>query len=483
MNFSTLNPKLLQFAFVLCFCGGFNLYADVIYLRDGSIILAGKAWEEGGEIRYTTSQGSGVLPKSSVLRIQEEKENSLAPRSAGKWNIGVGDNDSQGQGSVRSVPNGSSSAGSAFSKEALGRLRENLRADPTDVKAKAELVYALNSVATLEITQGDLLSARSSLDEALKLDRRNPVLLSNLAMIDLRLGNYPAAEDLLKSSLAIDNKSQWTRYLLGQAYYGQEKISEAIGEWRAALDLGPNDEVSKRLEKAEHEAGAHDELGVLHSAHFVLRYDKKIPDYGLGQEILSTLEDLYNQLSRDLTTQAPATVAVILYPDRSYFEITQAPDWSGGIFDGKIRLPTRGLTGVSSKLRSTLMHELTHSFIASLPGRGSPTWFLEGIAQLEEGKSAASHRTRLAELQQGNRLAPLKNLRGSFLGLSSDAAGMAYVESLSAVEYMSSRFGRPAIRNLLDLMAQNYNFENSFRTVLLETVSDFEAAWQRDLTQ
>ena len=58
-----------------------------------------------------------------------------------------------------------------------------------------------------------------------------------------------------------------------------------------------------------------------------------------------------------------------------------------------------------------------------------------------------------------------------------------YVESLSAVEYMSSRFGRPAIRNLLDLMAQNYNFENSFRTVLLETVSDFEAAWQRDLTQ
>src|SRR5262249_7150426 len=79
------------------------------------------------------------------------------------------------------------------SKEVLRRLRENLRADPTDLNAKAELVYVLNSVASLEIAKGDLVAARNSLDEALRLDKRNPMLLSNLAMIDLRLGNYPAA--------------------------------------------------------------------------------------------------------------------------------------------------------------------------------------------------------------------------------------------------------------------------------------------------
>jgi hypothetical protein len=129
------------------------------------------------------------------------------------------------------------------------------------------------------------------------------------------------------------------------------------------------------------------------------------------------------------------------------------------------------------------MHELTHSFIASLPGRGSPTWFLEGIAQLEEGKSASSHRKLLAQLQQENRLMPLKSLRGSFLLLPSEGAGAAYIESLAAVEYLISRFGRPAIRNMLDLMAQNYNFEDAFRTVMLETVSDFELAWQQDLIQ
>src|SRR5207249_63324 len=98
-------------------------------------------------------------------------------------------------------------------------------------------------------------------------------------------------------------------------------------------------------------------------------------DRRLGQEILDTLEDLYNHLSRDLTSLAPATVAVILYPDQIYFDITQAPSWTGAVFDGKIRVPTRGLTGVTDRLRAILAHELAHSFIASLPGRGAQSGF------------------------------------------------------------------------------------------------------------
>jgi Peptidase MA superfamily len=251
----------------------------------------------------------------------------------------------------------------------------------------------------------------------------------------------------------------------------------------AELQLGPSRQISDRLEKARREAGTHNELAVLQSPHFILRYNDKASDRQLGQEILDTLEDLYNPLSRDLTSLAPATVAVILYPDQTYFDITQAPSWTGALFDGKIRVPTRGLTGVTDRLRAILAHELSHSFIASLPGRGSPIWFLEGVAQLQEGKSAANARKLLAQLQRENHLTPLKNLRDSFMGLSPDTAGIAYAESLSAVEYLASQFGRPAIRNLLDLMGQNYNFENAFRTALQRSVSEFEIAWQQDLTR
>jgi len=195
------------------------------------------------------------------------------------------------------------------------------------------------------------------------------------------------------------------------------------------------------------------------------------------------LEDLYRRLSNELNSQAPETVAVILYPDQAYFDVTRAPGWAGGVFDGKIRIPIRGLHSVTSELKATLAHELTHCFMTALPGRGSPIWFLEGVAQVQEGRSAVADRKALAQLQQANSLIPLKSLRGSFMGLPTDKADLAYAEALSAVEYLIARFGRSAIRELLALMAQNYNFENAFNTALQQNVSEFETSWQRDLTK
>lgn len=450
--------------------------ADVIYLNDGNIMMVEKAWEEGNEVKYQTSRGIRSLPKADVREIRQETP-SIAP-STQKWTLS-GDAGSRG---VQSSSNSPSSA-STLSQEALTRLRENLKADPSDAHAKTELIGALNSVASLQMSQGDLAGAMASLEEALSLDKRNPVILSNLALIYLQMGNYRPAEDLLRVCLEIDKKDQRTHYLLGEAYYGQEKISQAIAEWTEALQLAPNPEITRRLQKAQQEAGVHNDLAALQSAHFILRYDQKASDQQLGQQILNTLERLYGRLSNELTSQAPATVAVIVYPNQTYFDVTRAASWTGALFDGKIRIPTKGLTSVTPELSATLIHELTHSFIASLPGRGCPAWFNEGVAQLEEGQSSSNLRPALVQLHNSNRLIPMKDLRESFVGFKADSAEVAYLESLSAVEYLVAHFGRPAIRSVLDLMAQNYNFENAFKTALRRSVSEFEGEWERSLTQ
>jgi tetratricopeptide (TPR) repeat protein len=453
----------------------------VIYLLDGTVMVVEKVWQEGDQIKYQTSGGVQTLPAKVVRQIQKESL-SRATGGSQKWSFGV-EVDGKGTRTSTSAGRSSASGATAFSNEALTRLRENLNADPSDIQAKLELIRALNLFASLQVTQGDLSGALASLEEALNLDRRNPVILANIAAIHLRLGNYRAAEDLLLTCLEIDKKNQQIYYLLGEAYYGQEKISQAISQWTAGLQLGPHPEMSRRLDRARQEAGVHDGLDELQSAHFILRYDRKVSDYQLGQQILITLERLYGQLTSDLTSQPPSTVAVILYPDQTYFDITGAANWSGAVFDGKIRVPTKGLIAVTPELTAILMHELTHSFIASLPGRGCPSWFNEGLAQLQEGKSAANYKKALAVLREQNQLMALKELRGSFMGLSPAGAEVAYAESLSAVEYFVAHFGRPAIRNVLDLMAQNYNFENAFKTALRQSVSDFETDWQRNLTQ
>src|SRR5262249_30041045 len=145
----TIRPRFIKFSLIFCLSCG-SVYADVIYLRDGSVLLVQKAWEEAGEVKYTSKEGIGTLPKSRVLRIQQDKETPPEPPAGKQWGIGVIQNGPAGQSSSESwasVPSG----GSAVSKEALARLRENLHADPSDTRAKGELVYALNSAATLEI--------------------------------------------------------------------------------------------------------------------------------------------------------------------------------------------------------------------------------------------------------------------------------------------------------------------------------------------
>ena len=470
-----LKPGITVLAFILLFVS--KVHADVIYLYDGNILIVDKAWIEGNEVKYQTSRGVRSVPKTSVRRIQAEKLVDVP--SPKKWVLGeVVGGPSADAGSSTASP----STLPAESREMLTRLRENLRSDPSNPRAKAQLISALASIASLQIGQGDFPGAIVTLQEARTLDSRNLVILQNLAIIHLRSGGFKDAEELLREALKINNKDQDFHYLLGEAFYGQEKIAQAIDEWTLGLALDPHPEMARARDKAQREIIEHNQLGALQSAHFILRYDRNISDQQLGQQILASLERLYTQLSREVVSRPPATITVILYPDQQYFNITRAAGWSGALFDGKIRVPTKGLTAVTPELNAILGHELTHAFLASLPA-DCPGWFNEGLAQLQENRSASSAKKSLAALRETGRLIRLGDLQGSFVGFSADRAEIAYTESLSAVEFLVARFGRASMRSILDLMAQNLNFENSFRRVLNQSVAEFEAAWHQALSQ
>ncbi len=214
-----------------------------------------------------------------------------------------------------------------------------------------------------------------------------------------------------------------------------------------------------------------------------MRYDRKVSDYRLGQEILDSLERAYRQLTSHLIAEAPATITVILYADQAYFDITRAPRWSGALFDGKIRIPIKGLSAVTSQLRDILTHELTHSFVNSISKGNCPVWFNEGLAQLQEGKSAAGYRKALSQFQAQNQLVTLGSLKDSFVGLSGGEAELAYLEGLSAAEYFVSQLGKGAVRSVLELMYQNYSFESALKSISNQSLTDFEKSWRLSLTQ
>jgi tetratricopeptide (TPR) repeat protein len=458
--------------------------ADVIYLTSGDILIVDKAWFEGEQVKYRATSGIKSLPAGKVRRIQEQKPDSSPPNPQRNYGIAIEVPALNGSQTLP-VPLNLPAAGYSeeVSVNVIERLKENLKANPEDVKSRNDLAAALNSLGSLQYLNGDSAGARSTLQQALRIEPRNVAILVSCAVVQYRSGEYREAEETLSTALQIDPGNQFAHYLLGETYYAQDKTAMAINAWKETLQLGPHTVASSRLRKAEEELGVHQQLGQLHSAHFILRYDREASDYRLGQEILYALERCYRRLSSELVSDPPSTITVILYLNQTYFDITRAPQWSGGLYDGRIRLPIKGLTSVTSEIEGVLVHELTHSFIDTLARNRCPSWLNEGIAQFMEGKTAGEYTKTLGQLQKRKGLPSLSELNQSFSTLPEEAVSGAYLQALSAVEFLTARNGRQVLRNLLELLRGNYNLESAWQVATGQKLVDFEKSWKSSLAE
>jgi hypothetical protein len=170
-----------------------------------------------------------------------------------------------------------------------------------------------------------------------------------------------------------------------------------------------------------------------------------------------------------------------LYTDRQFQEVTDAPGWSSGIFDGKIRIPIGGIEQETPGLRRLLLHEYTHAAVRSLTRR-VPTWLNEGLAQYFEGREiSSSQRESLRHLAQAEKLPSLRQLEGSFMGLSGGQAGYAYLFSLSAVRYIIDQHGMYRIKGVLDELAAGANTEKALNSAIMLSYEEIDRGWKRSL--
>lgn len=76
---------------------------------------------------------------------------------------------------------------------------------------------------------------------ALKMDPESPVVLNNVAVVEMALGNYPEAARLLKKTLSIQPGSPDAMKNLGMVRLEQKRFREAIPWLRKTLKIAPND--------------------------------------------------------------------------------------------------------------------------------------------------------------------------------------------------------------------------------------------------
>jgi tetratricopeptide (TPR) repeat protein len=442
--------------------------ADTIVLKNGRRIIASDVTQDAEHITYQTPAGQMSIPKSIVLRVErDDLSYSSASRADGPPPVSAPQIEVRGYEDVAHL----TVHDNAIDFTYLAQLETEARSGSQSTIDR--LAAAHHAAAQFLLSTGDTNSAIDHYRQGLIYAPDNIGLLLNLSVLYLRQSQFTAALEPLERAhrLAPDSSpvAHDVAKLLGWAYYGANKLDQAIEEWKRSERLHADPEVGQALAKAERDKVEEESYKEGETAHFALKYSGTSTPH-LASGILRALEDDFQDLESQLGYTPPEQIAVILYTEQGFADITQAPNWVGALNDGRIRIPVQGLSEVTPQLARVLKHELTHSFVGQKSHGRAPTWLQEGVAQWMEGRRSSNAASALLDAAaQG--IPSLGAFSGSWMSLSGSSAAFAYAWSLAVVETIIDSGGVSDISRLLDRIAAG-SVEDALRDVLRSDDSD-----------
>jgi tetratricopeptide (TPR) repeat protein len=461
---------------ILVLLAALSAPADVIHLKNGRTIWADQVREDKNKdrVEYDVGEDTYAIPKASVERID----------AGGAAPTRLGNRDSA------AVPDFKPSA-PTFNHE--GDVAEKvIRDGKVDTEALAALERAgdaeLTAVAYFlagkhESDRGNFPQAKRYYEAALRFQPENATLLIYYAASLMRTGQAAQALPYAERAVRIAPDSPDTLAMLGFVQFASDRTPDAIRSWKKSLALRPDATVSQYLARAERESSAESDFSQRESSHFNLHFEGKDTSESFRRDLLATLDSEYDDLVRDLGYSPRNNIAVTLYTQQAFFDVTRAPAWTGALNDGKLRIPVSGVTSVTRDLARVLKHELTHSFISQMASSRCPTWLNEGIAQMEEGRSSASNGRVLAQMFAAGAEIPYNTLEGSFMGFSPAEATTAYAQSLAAAEYIRATYGMGDMQRILERLSQGSSTEAALRSTIhsdYRQLRDDVARWLAD---
>jgi tetratricopeptide (TPR) repeat protein len=177
---------LSRFAFPAALLLSGSLRADTVTLTNGRVIEADRAWFQGSELRYEKNGGVYGLPRSLVLKLEQQ-----------------------------------------------GTLEQ--ATDPDIVKARERLRVR------------DPLGATQLLGRALSRDPQSMAALHALTEAYLALGNLHAARATAQRAIQFDARNARSRALLGDALAALGDREGAEAEYRRSLVLQADPEIERKL--------------------------------------------------------------------------------------------------------------------------------------------------------------------------------------------------------------------------------------------
>jgi len=299
-----------------------------------------------------------------------------------------------------------------------------------------------------------------------ELSRHDERAFLGVGLSYYKLGDYRSAVRFLESSLGQEGIDIFeVQKILAFTYYKLNDLDESMRYANAALSIKDDPELKALSSKLSREHKVQNDFIEEDTLHFKALFDGyEFTDQ--ARLALNILEEAYSEIGVKLNEFPRDAITVILYTGKDFYDITQVPYWAGGIYDGKIRIPLKGIESHDSvAMRRTLFHEYSHALVFSIT-KYCPLWVNEGLAVYLSGE-----RRQIV----GQRI-PLGNLERSF-PQDEQQGRLAYDESYSAVTYLVNSYGIYSFDVFLNELAKGRDIDTAFRTAFAITYADFKSTW------
>ena len=260
--------------------------------------------------------------------------------------------------------------------------------------------------------------------------------------------NQPGeALQLLESVLRANHRDGAVLALAGLAAYQSDQVKAAIDYGQDSLLLAPDSSVERLLKKAQREAAGDSSSEKLTGAYFQFRYDPREVAAEQARSLVPVLDNEFARLSAELGCRSPERMTAVIQSKQAYLQSTGASEWSGGQYDGRIRValmePQPG-----PQTRRALAHEVTHACLARIGNW--PAWLHEGIAQKMSGVNITGEQMAAVQtMARAGKIPPLEQLSASYSRMSSDNAAVAYMVALASADLLYRAYGTDGVRSIL----------------------------------
>ncbi|MEW6488223.1 MAG: hypothetical protein AB1578_09960 [Thermodesulfobacteriota bacterium] len=442
-----------------------------------------------------------------------------SPDQAGPWSPGVHPDDREGP-DVAALGQGAGPAGKMQTRAesspldgegglgepvrgpdewpaVIERLRERRRAAPTDERLRVELARAHHAYGASLAQHGEWEPAAAHVETAVRLAPEEARFREDLSRLflagaqamraELRRGwggghSVEKARHWVEQAIRANREWAPAHLVLGDLEYEEQRLREARAAWVRAGELVPGlPGLAERLGRLEREFSAEVRMQEIEGYDFIVRHEEGVGAALGGFDLRSVLDETRQRVGNAFDHWPRRRIVVLLYTPESYRNVrSETPLWSGGLYDGKIRIPVPAAGVDPEAVRYIVAHEYTHAVVDDLSKGRCPRWLNEGLAELQAARH--SGRNRVAEVRERARRSPptpWRALDAALQGSSAELVRHRYDEAHSAVAYLTETHGFWRLRAVLAALGEGGGVETAVSREFHLSLDELEGNWHR----